>query len=374
MTQLRTTQRLAELVACETPSGDAARLEAAYRLISDWGVEALGRGPERVVRDGVPHLLWRATAEPELLILCHADTVFPVGTIDERPFRIEGNRATGPGVFDMKAGLVLALDALCAVRRTDRVSLLITGDEETGSITSRPLIEQVARSCAAVLVLEPSLDGAVKVGRKGGSFYSIRFCGKAAHTGLEPELGRNALTEMARWTMHLPSLARPELGTTVTPTMAEAGTAMNVVPATAVLKVDVRAQTLAELERVDHQVRALFGTDAETGTNGVVATVDGGINRPPLEAAGARGLLELCRRQARQLGIPEPGAVTVGGASDGNFTAALGIPTLDGLGPRGDGAHAAHEWVDLVDLDERVRMLTGMLDALTAGCPVVASK
>lgn len=360
LTELRTTKRLAELVTAETPSGDAARLTSAYRLIAEWGTEALGREPETVVRDEVPHLLWDA-ADPRLLVLCHADTVFPAGTIDERPFRIEGDRAFGPGVFDMKAGLVLGLEALGSVSRPEHIALLVTGDEETGSRTSRALIEQTAASCGAVLILEPSLHGALKVGRKGGSFYSIRFCGKAAHAGLEPELGRNALTEMAQWALRLPSLARPSAGTTVTPTLADAGTAMNVVPANATLQIDVRAETLAELERVDHELRML----AEGASNEVTASVKGGINRPPLETSRTTELVELCQECARSLGMPEPDTATVGGASDGNFTSALGIPTLDGLGPTGDGAHAAHEWVDLVDLDRRVPLLTAMFDALT---------
>lgn len=357
---LRTTRRLAELVAIETPSGDAARLGEAYELIAGWGGEALGREPEYVIRAGVPHLLWRATMDPQLLIICHADTVFPAGTIDERPFRIVGDHATGPGVFDMKSGIVVALEALCSVRNSEHISLLITGDEETGSITSRPLIEDIASVCDATLVLEPSLDGAAKVGRKGGSFYSIRFCGKAAHAGLEPELGCNALIEMARWAIRLPGLARLDLGTTVTPTVADAGSAMNVVPAKAMLKVDVRARTLAELERVDTELRAL----SEDVTHGVTTSVDGGINRPPLEPGGSKALVELYEREAQRLGLSLPAAVTVGGASDGNFTAALGIPTLDGLGPSGGGAHAGHEWVDLADLDRRVPLMTALFDAL----------
>lgn len=364
----RTTRRLRELTTTETPSRDATALETAYRLIEPWGSEALGRAPERVEHDGVPHLLWRA-AEPQVLMLCHADTVFPSGTIGSRPFRIEGSRAFGPGVFDMKAGIVLGLEAAAAVARPERVCLLITGDEETGSLSSRGLIETVASECEAVLVLEPSLDGAMKIGRKGGSFYSIRFSGKAAHAGLEPELGCNALVELAHWTTRLLSLARPDVGTTVTPTRASAGTAMNVVPANAELSVDVRARSLAELERVDQELRAL----GQAASNGVSAVVNGGVNRPPLEVTGAGHLVELCRSQARRLGMPELDTAMVGGASDGNFTAALGIPTLDGLGPRGDGAHATHEWVDLIDLADRVGLLTGLLDALTTTPSVLAT-
>lgn len=361
----RLVERLGRLVTRETPSGDAARLDRAYELISVWGEEAFGRPPSRVEREGVPHLVWEAEGDPAVLLLCHADTVFPAGTIERRPFSVDGDKATGPGVFDMKAGIVIGLAALETVVDTSRVAMIVTGDEETGSITSRALIEEVAGRAGAVLVLEPSLDGALKVGRKGGSFYDLRFEGLAAHAGLEPESGRNALLAMARSALGLPGLADHSAGTTVTPSMASAGTAVNVVPDAAVLTVDVRGTTLAELERVDAAIHALAGPDQEE-LFGVSVTVVGGINRPPLEVAGSVGLVELCREQARRLGIAEPDAVTVGGASDGNFTAALGVPTLDGLGPAGGGAHAEHEWVRVSAMPDQAALVAGMVEALVA--------
>lgn len=360
----RLEDRLRRLVTLETPSGDRDRLCAAYEPLAAWGAEALGRPPEEVVEGGVPHLLWSAPGPADVLVVGHADTVFPAGTVERRPFRVEDGRAFGPGVFDMKAGLVVALDALERVAGTDRVALLVTGDEETGSLTSRALIEDVAREAAAVLVLEPSLDGALKIGRKGGAFYHLTFHGLAAHAGLEPELGHNALLAMARWAASLAELADPGSGTTVTPTLAAAGTAQNVVPDRATLTVDVRASALAELERVDDEIRRRV---TAAGTDDVHVDVDGGINRPPLEAHSSTRLAALCREQARLLGLPEPGSATVGGGSDGNFTAALGVPTLDGLGPVGGGAHAEHEWVALDSLRDRVPLVAGMVGALVAG-------
>lgn len=358
----RAALRLERLVGAETPSGDADRLRAAHRLLREWGEPAFGRPAVERVVGGVPHLLWEARGDgAPVLILGHVDTVFAAGTTDVRPFRREGSRATGPGVFDMKAGLVVALEAVGALADTSGVSMLVTGDEETGSVTSRALIEEHAARAAAVLVLEPSLAGALKTSRKGGSFYDIVFTGLAAHAGLEPEKGRNALSELARWTLDLPGLARPDAGTTVTPTQAQAGTANNVVPDRAVLTVDVRARSMAELTRVHEAVVSRVPGD------GVTVEVRGGINRPPLEADASGGLVELCREVARDLGLPEPRTAAVGGASDANFTAALGVPTLDGLGPGGDGAHAEHEWADLAELEPRARLVAGLVQRLVDG-------
>lgn len=361
----RMLRRFEQLVSIETPSGDAEGLDAAHALLTPWGTEALGRAPRRVVTDGVPHLVWETAGESAALVLCHVDTVFPRGTIAQRPFRIAEGRATGPGVFDMKAGIIVALEALASAADPERIALVITGDEETGSLTSRSTVEAAARNARAVLVPEPSLDGDVKVGRKGGAFYHLTFHGLAAHAGLEPEAGRNALLAMASWAGNLPRLAAPLLGTTVTPTRAHAGTAANVVPDAATLTVDVRASSLAELSRVDETIHSWVQESADDA-QGVPVTLSGGINRPPLEPGGSATLFDLCRATARGLGLAEPGAAMVGGGSDGNFTAALGIPTLDGLGPIGHGAHAEHEWVDVASLRERARLIHGMLDALTA--------
>jgi glutamate carboxypeptidase len=357
----RYAERLALLVAAETPSSDAARLRSAHELLREWGEPAFGRPPVERLVDGVPHLLWEADPDSaHVLLLGHVDTVFTAGTTATRPFRRDGDTATGPGVFDMKAGLLIGLEVAAALADTSRVAMLVTGDEEIGSVTSRALIEELASGATAVLVLEPSLDGAFKTSRKGGSIYDLVFSGVAAHAGLEPEKGCNALSELARWTLDLPALADPGLGTTVTPTVARAGTANNVVPDHAVLTVDVRARSMAELVRIDEAVRG------KATAPGVGVTVRGGINRPPLEADASDRLVGLCREVARELGLPDPRTAAVGGASDANFTAALGVPTLDGLGPEGDGAHTDREWVDLAALEPRARLVTGLVERLLA--------
>ena len=360
MTPNRILARLEQLVSAETPSGDAARLLTCYELIREWGT------PSRVTVCGfrpsadVPHLYWPAEG-PSTLLVTHADTVFAAGTTDSRPFRVEAGRAYGPGVFDMKVGIVMALEAIEQVAEPDRISLVVTGDEEVGSITSRALIEEAAATARAALVPEPSLDGALKTERKGAAIYRIRLQGREAHAGLEPELGHNALVELAHVVTHVSGLADPERGTTVTPTTARAGTTTNTVPAHAQVGIDVRARTLAELQRVDEAMRSLVGRD-----QGVRIHLDGEINRPPLENSASAGLFELARHAAIDAGLPPVNSCSVGGASDGNFTAALGVPTLDGLGGVGAGAHTADEWIDVASLADRTRLITAILTTLEA--------
>lgn len=352
---VRMRSRLRELVELETPTGGAAGLAEAYALLSTWLDPLLG-APDIERIDGVEHRCWRGSASPRMLLLGHLDTVWPVGTIDHRPFTVTGDRVTGPGTFDMKAGLVIVAEALLLAKRTD-VAVLVTSDEEVGSITSRPIIEREAAAAGAVLVIEPSLDGALKSARRGGGIYRIEFHGRGAHAGLEPERGRNALTELARHVLELPRAADQQLGTTVSPTVATAGTVTNVIPERAELHVDVRAWSIAELERVHERIAELQPYDAD-----VRIQVAGGINRPPMEAERSRELLDLARTVAESRQLPLVEAVAVGGASDGNFTAALGIPTLDGLGPDGGGAHAENEWVSLRSMTERAELVAGLVD------------
>ena len=356
----RILERLERLVSIETPSADSARLLACYEPLRDWGTEALGREPHTVTRDGVPHLYWPAE-EPSVLLLMHADTVFAAGTTDTRPFKIDRGRAYGPGVFDMKSGIVLALEAIEHVEHPERISMVVTGDEEVGSITSRPLIEEAAANAHATLVPEPSLDGALKTERKGGGIYQVRFEGREAHAGLEPELGHNALVELAHVVTHLCELADPDRGTTVTPTTARAGTTTNTVPGHAQVGIDVRARSLAELQRVDRALRAMPRRDDR-----VRIRLDGGINRPPLEESASEKLFALARESATAAGLPAVEHRSVGGASDGNFTAALGVPTLDGLGAVGHGAHTPDEWIDVASLPDRARLIAAILAHLTA--------
>ena len=356
----RILDRLERLVSLETPSADSARLLACYEPLREWGTAALGREPQTVTCDGVPHLHWPAD-EPSVLLLTHADTVFAAGTTDTRPFEIDRGRAYGPGVFDMKSGIVLALEAIEQVEHPERISMVVTGDEEVGSPTSRPLIEKAATNARATLVPEPSLDGALKTERKGGGIYQVHFEGREAHAGLEPELGHNALVELAHVVTHVCELADLDRGTTVTPTTARAGTTTNTVPGHAQVGIDVRARSMAELQRVDDALRAIPSRDER-----VRMRLDGGINRPPLEESASNALFALARDAAATAGLPAVEGCSVGGASDGNFTAALGVPTLDGLGAVGHGAHTPDEWIDVASLPDRARLIAAVLSRLTS--------
>ena len=276
------------------------------------------------------------------------------------PWRLDGGRAQGPGVFDMKAGIVVGMAVLTAMVRESRphpVSLLLVPDEEVGSGSSRELTLSVARRHRRVLVLEPSQDGAAKVARKGCGTFGVRFRGRAAHAGLEPEKGASALAEMARFVLFLESLAAPAGGTTLTASVARAGSATNVVPEAAELAVDARAWTREEAERVTAAIRGYRPVDPR-----VSVSVEGGFDRPPLEptVASRRALSTRPAGWPEDLGF-ELGAARVGGASDGNFTAAAGVPTLDGLGPRGGGAHARDEHVLVADLPLRAALLAALV-------------
>jgi glutamate carboxypeptidase len=251
---------------------------------------------------------------------------------------------------------------MAALDDLDGVALLLTGDEEVGSVTSRELVEECARGARAVLVLEPSQDGALKIARKGVGQYRIEVRGRAAHAGLEPERGVNALVAMAGVVRRVAALGDPASGTTVTPTTARAGTAANVVPAEAVIDVDVRTTTAAEETRVDRAMHSLF-----SDVDGASVHVTGGPNRPPLPASSSTALHALAQRLAGELGIEELHGVSVGGGSDGNFTAAVGIPTLDGLGAVGGGAHAEGEWVQLDAMPERAALVAALIDAVRRG-------
>ncbi|HXK11992.1 MAG TPA: M20 family metallopeptidase [Vicinamibacteria bacterium] len=351
---------LESLVRLESPTGDPERVSRAARWVRDRLCE---RGVVAELRPcpsaGDALLASTHDGGEGTLLLGHLDTVWPVGTLGAMPWRIDGGRAFGPGVFDMKAGVVAGMAALSAAASDSRAhpaSLLLVPDEEAGSAASRELTLDVARRHRRVLVLEPSQDGAAKVARKGCGTFRVRFQGRAAHAGLEPEKGASALAEMARFVAFLEQVAEPEEGTTLTATVARSGSAANVVPESAELLVDARAWTTDEAERVRARIRGYRPSDAR-----VVLTVDGGLDRPPLEpTAASQGLYEAARRLAGEMGL-ELGAARVGGASDGNLTAAAGIPTLDGLGPRGGGAHARDEHVLVADLPVRAALLAGLV-------------
>lgn len=373
------------LVTCESPSSDLDAVAASAELVARIASQRLGVEPERIVIEGRTHLRWRfgsvgpegsigpagsveqrgqAQQEPaRVLVLGHHDTVWPVGSLASHPVAIADGVLTGPGCFDMKAGVVMAVHAIAALDDRAGVTLLITGDEEIGSPTSRALIEAEASGCLAALVLEASADGgALKVERKGVSLYDVVVRGRAAHAGLEPERGVNATIELAHQILAVAALGDPARGTTVTPTLLAAGTTTNTVPAGGHFAVDVRVRTAAEQDRVDaamHTVRpALDGARLE---------VSGGANRPPLDADASATLFARAAGLAAALGLPPLQSAAVGGASDGNLTAGIGTPTLDGLGAVGGGAHADDEHVLVAELPGRTALLAALLADLRDG-------
>jgi len=352
-------EQVERLVMTESPSDDVVLTARCADLVDDLVHDVLGERPLRLDVEGRPHLLLRSGAPRPVLLLAHLDTVWPAGTTADWPFAVEGDWATGPGVFDMKAGLVQGLHAV-RVAGVASVDVLVTSDEEIGSPTSRALIEQEAARARAVLVLEPGVEGAPKTARKGVSMYRLRVHGRASHAGLEPEAGVNALVELAAQVAAVHALGAPEDGTTVTPTVARAGTTTNTVPADAEMALDVRAWTAREQQRVDAALRALTPT-----LPGAWLELLGGVNRPPLEAGASAELMALAAGCADALGIALPAGQAVGGASDGNFTAGIGIPTLDGLGAVGRGAHARGERASVSALPERAVLVAALLRALT---------
>ncbi|HEV7679946.1 MAG TPA: M20 family metallopeptidase [Candidatus Dormibacteraeota bacterium] len=349
------------LVEMESPSSDAAALRACADVVARVGEEVMGAAPEWIESGGLPHLHWRLGAQPRVLLLGHFDTVWPLGTLQRIPFAEVDGRLTGPGVFDMKAGIVQGFFAVAALagRHREGVEILFTSDEEVGSATSRGVIKDAARRVQAVLVLEPSQGAALKIARKGVSTYQLDVEGRASHAGLEPEKGVNATVELAHAVLGLARIARPELGTTVTPTVASSGTATNVVPASAHLHVDVRALSPEEQRRVDDEMHDLAAT-----LPGARLSLRGGPDRPPLPSRMAQDLFQRATSVAERLGLDALDGVEVGGGSDGNLTAAQGTPTLDGLGAVGGGAHAEDEHVIAATMPDRAALVAGLIEDL----------
>jgi glutamate carboxypeptidase len=258
----------------------------------------------------------------------------------------------------MKAGFIQAMYALKGVAGAQsKVALIATTDEETGSDTSKELVERLAKGADAVLVFESAIDGKVKTGRKGTAMYQISVTGKAAHAGLEPEKGINATTELAKLVLQITDLANPAFGTTVVPTVMQAGTTTNTVPAEAKLDIDIRSFTMAELQRVDTAIKALSSPVAKVD-------VTGNIRRSPLEIASTKELYEKLEVVAKRLGMPEIGHASVGGASDGNFAAAVGAKVLDGLGAVGVGAHAPTESIIISTIEPRIKLISAFITEL----------
>jgi glutamate carboxypeptidase len=257
----------------------------------------------------------------------------------------------------MKAGFVQALYAMKGI--TGSAALVATTDEETGSLTSREFIKEISAKAKAVLVLEATLNGKVKTGRKGTAMYQVKIHGKASHAGLDPEKGVNATTEIAHAVLAITAMQNPEHGTTVVPTTLHAGNTTNTVPDLAVLDIDIRSYSMDDLKRVDTAIKGLKPVNAAARYE-----VTGGFNRPPLETTSTMALYERAEKVAKELGMPPLGHASVGGASDGNFAAAAGAQVLDGLGAVGDGAHAAHEWVDISTLEDRSKLLHALIKDL----------
>ncbi len=350
------------LVSSESPSRDMERLQAHAQLLSALMERMLGSAPTLIDSPVGPHIHWRGGNDPKVLILGHHDTVHPAGTLARLPFAVRDGKATGPGVFDMKAGIVQAIYAVASLKDSSHVEILLSADEEIGSHASRALIEERAIACGAVLVLEPSADGgALKIGRKGTGTITLSIEGRASHAGLEPEKGINSLVELATLIPQIVAIADESMGTTVTPTLASAGTADTVVPALTTCAVDVRVAVPQEKPRVEAAFAALRLQHPEARL-----VVSGQIGRPPMHESAAAGLFPIAVAVANRIGIDSLQGVVVGGGSDGNFTAAVGVETLDGLGAVGGGAHGDAEHVVVATMPQRAALLAGLCQELSS--------
>jgi glutamate carboxypeptidase len=358
---------ISELVEIESPSHDAERSKA----VVDWlesGVQRIGLdvAVERYPTPGDgDHLIIRAFSgeSKPVLLLGHTDTVHPVSSKARNPTRIEGDRFYGCGIFDMKANIILMLEALRyfaegGPRPARPITILLSCDEEVGSCTGREYVEREARLAERCLVFEPSSTGRVKTGRKGTGMYTLRAHGIPAHAGLEPEKGASAILELSRQIERLHSLDSPEAGTSVNVCTVAGGTTTNVIPEHAECTVDVRFASITEAERIDAAIKALSPVDDR-----VSLEFAGGINRPPMERTNAvANLFAEAHQTAASFGYAL-GETQVGGASDGNFVGALGVPVLDGLGITGDGAHTLYEHILVSDIGKRATLVTLLLAA-----------
>ena len=356
------------LVLCESPSGSKLAVDTCTKLAAAHARQMSGRvkvHPQRQfgdvleIRFGPRFTGRRAHAEP-ILLLGHLDTVWPIGSLKNMPCRIRDGRLWGPGTLDVKVGVAMAFTAVEMLVEADllrrEVVLLLNGDEEVGSPVSRPITESIARTCEAVYVLEPAQGLAYKTARKGIVNWRIDVKGVAAHAGVDFKKGANAIRELARVVETVSGWTNLARGLTISVGVAGGGTKSNVVPAEAWAEVDVRIPRMADAPRIANRFAALKPHDPRC-----TLTVTGGINRPPMERSrGTVGLYQKARSFAAQIGVSLEEAST-GGGSDGNFTAALGIPTLDGMGAVGEGAHASHESVIIEHLAPRTALLAGML-------------
>ena len=366
-------EMLRELVEIESPSTDKAAVDRCGESVATIAREMGGRVqlfPSRQTGNAlrVEFAAGAGKRPGQILLLGHLDTVWEKGTIARMPFRVRGGRAYGPGALDMKSGIVTGLFALWALRLLGvplqkKVVLLLGADEEIGSGFTRRIIENEARKSDAVLVLEPAqgAQGALKTARKGVGEFQIRVRGSAAHAGLEPEKGASAIVELSRQILRLEQLADTRRGITLNAGVIQGGTRTNVVAEQAVASVDVRVERIEDLRRIEAKMRALRAQDRRT-----TIEVSGSFNRPPLERTpGVAALFQLARRLAKPLGLALQEA-SVGGGSDGNFTGALGVATLDGLGAVGEGAHSREEHVIISELPRRSALLAHLIASVAS--------
>ena len=360
-----------EFVECESPSDNPASVNRFVDLLAETvkgsaRVKTYSGGKSRGKHFRCEFLLPGSKKSGQILALGHSDTVWPLGTLRSMPFRRAQGRLWGPGVFDMKAGLVFFIFAMRALRERDipvarKVVLQVNSDEEVGSASSRALTEEAARVSQAVLVLEPSqgLDGKLKTARKGVGDYTVIVRGRAAHAGLDFSNGASAIVEMGRQIERIAGFTRLDRGITVSPGVIRGGTRSNVVAADCWVEVDVRAPRSTDARYLERQFLSLKAFDKRC-----TITVAGGMNRPPLErTAGVRALFRKAKALAAELGVDLEES-SAGGGSDGNFTAALGVPTLDGLGAVGEGAHAANESILIDRMADRIALLSKLVAAL----------
>ena len=365
-TLVDTIRQMAEM---ESPSDDKAAVDRLGRWLAARFTKLGGKvRVEEQARYG-NHLRMdfpgNSQSKP-VLLLGHFDTVYPLGTLARMPCEVQKGRLHGPGVFDMKSGIALMLHAIEALRALHGglprpVRVWLVTDEEVGSESSRATTEKLARECAAVLVLEPSAGpkGALKTSRKGVGDYMVRVTGQAAHAGLDPGKGQSAIAELAHQIAKISKFAELDRGMTVNVGVIRGGTRTNVVAAEAVAEVDVRVTKLADAARIDRKFRALKPVNRKCKLE-----ISGGVNRPPMErGAGTAALFAKAQALAREIGW-KLDETSVGGGSDGNFTAAIGVPTLDGLGGVGDGAHATHEHVVIEALPRRAALIAGLLGGI----------
>lgn len=356
-----------ELVEMESPSLEKAAVDALGVRLAELAVDS-GAQVETVEQSEYGNHLRLDFGGPptcRVVLVGHMDTVWSVGTLNDSPFRVTDDQAFGPGVFDMKAGLVQMLYTMQMLRERMpcHVQAVVTSDEEIGSPSSRSLIEATCRGAAAALVLEPPLppDGRVKTSRKGVGILSLHIEGREAHAGLEPEKGVHAILELSHQVQRLQQLNEPERGVSVSVGRVSGGTRTNVIPAEAVAHIDVRARTQSDADELESRIRSF-----EPVLDGARLRWRGGMNRPPMERTeSVAELYGFAKSVAAELGF-RLGEGPAGGGSDGNFTAALGVPTLDGLGVNGAGAHAVHEHIVVSDLPRRTALLAGLVERIAS--------